>query len=456
MNKPSCDRRDFLNGLIATTGLLGLGGLSLEERVAYGLNNKDKEYQDRYYVFLFMNGGWDILLTLDPRDPTVFTEAQVPNTLIQTGYAQTPFPNGASPLVDTSLGPLGYFMGDALKHTDKFSIIRGLSMDTLGHVDSFQRLVTGKTPVGSRFRGSSFDVWTASLLGEQNPVPNLSLSLGTANLDQPGYASALRVGHPAQVYGALSRTTPFSKTQEAALNAFFKNSQACPSTSSSNFLTKAAASQQSISTVLSKDLADSFNLGATTKEIQDLKQKYMTNNEFNLPMQTVAIAAQALKTGLSRAVTGFLMIGNTLDTHDNLQTNGPDQMLGFNAYAHLIDDLSKSQYKDTDDSWLDRTTVILASEFSRYPLISALGGREHWLLNSVAIAGGDIKPGMVVGGSSDLGMMPLATNLATGKPDPENGEILKPEHIYRTLLTGIGVTDDVADLRVEPITALLK
>jgi len=100
--------------------------------------------------------------------------------------------------------------------------------------------------------------------------------------------------------------------------------------------------------------------------------------------------------------------------------------------------------------------VILASEFSRYPLVSAIGGREHWLLNSVAIAGGGIKPGMVIGASSDLGMMPIPTNLATGEPDPENGEILKPEHIYRTLLTEIGEGEDIPDLRVDPITALLK
>ena len=124
MSKHTCHRREFLGGLMAATGLLSLGGMSLEEQIAYAVDNAGEAYNDRYYILLYMSGGWDILLSLDPRDPAVFTAAQVPNTLIQPGYAQTPFPNGASPLVDTSLGPLGYYMGDALQHTDKMSIVR--------------------------------------------------------------------------------------------------------------------------------------------------------------------------------------------------------------------------------------------------------------------------------------------------------------------------------------------
>ena len=34
------------------------------------------------------------------------------------------------------------------------------------------------------------------------------------------------------------------------------------------------------------------------------------------------------------------------------------------------------------------------------------------------------------------------------------GDVLKPEHLYRAMLQEIGVTDDVADLRVEGLSAL--
>ena len=48
-----------------------------------------------------------------------------------------------------------------------------------------------------------------------------------------------------------------------------------------------------------------------------------------------------------------------------------------------------------------------------------------------------------------------AWQLSTGRPDP-GGEVLYPEHIYRTLMADVGVEEDVADLRVEPLGALLK
>ncbi len=52
-------------------------------------------------------------------------------------------------------------------------------------------------------------------------------------------------------------------------------------------------------------------------------------------------------------------------------------------------------------------------------------------------------------------MAPTKTNLTTGESDDVAGEIIKPEHIYRTLLHDIGVTADVTDMRVPAITALL-
>jgi uncharacterized protein (DUF1501 family) len=139
-----------------------------------------------------------------------------------------------------------------------------------------------------------------------------------------------------------------------------------------------------------------------------------------------------------------------------MTTNGPIQMQGFNLFSRLIEDLATTPYKDTEDSWLDRTTVILSSEFARAPLINTDGGRHHWLMNSMVLAGGDIQGGSIIGGSSDVGMEPQPVDLQTGAVDVEKGEIIKPEHIYQTLMKGIGVSGDPADYRAKPIDALLK
>jgi hypothetical protein len=52
-------------------------------------------------------------------------------------------------------------------------------------------------------------------------------------------------------------------------------------------------------------------------------------------------------------------------------------------------------------------------------------------------------------------MAPQRVDTATGRLDP-GGEVILPEHILRTLMVDAGIETDIADLRVEPITALLR
>ena len=47
-------------------------------------------------------------------------------------------------------------------------------------------------------------------------------------------------------------------------------------------------------------------------------------------------------------------------------------------------------------------------------------------------------------------------DLETGLVDPDNGVSIEHEHVTRTLLESVGITEDVADLRVDPIQALLS
>ena len=48
----------------------------------------------------------------------------------------------------------------------------------------------------------------------------------------------------------------------------------------------------------------------------------------------------------------------------------------------------------------------------------------------------------------------MATNLATGLPDPD-GVVLNPEHILRTLYDEVGI-DGSPDLRVQGMPALMR
>jgi len=63
------------------------------------------------------------------------------------------------------------------------------------------------------------------------------------------------------------------------------------------------------------------------------------------------------------------------------------------AFAALIDDLGRR-------GRLNSTLVVAAGEFGRTPRLNAAGGRDHWPgVWSVAMAGGGIRAGHVIGAS---------------------------------------------------------
>jgi uncharacterized protein (DUF1501 family) len=66
----------------------------------------------------------------------------------------------------------------------------------------------------------------------------------------------------------------------------------------------------------------------------------------------------------------------------------------------LIDDLECA-------GRLDSTLVVAAGEFGRTPRLNATGGRDHWPgVWSVALAGGGIRGGQVVGASDHAAAFP--------------------------------------------------
>jgi uncharacterized protein (DUF1501 family) len=82
-------------------------------------------------------------------------------------------------------------------------------------------------------------------------------------------------------------------------------------------------------------------------------------------------------------------------------------------------------------------------------------GRDHHLTNSCFMLGGCARGGAVVGASSDVGMQPQAVNIETGRVDP-GGNVILPEYVLRGLMVSAGIEDDIADLRVPPLTAAFR
>ena len=456
MSYTNLNRRRFLQGsLAAGTGLSMFGGTDAFNALAQTTPANDK---DIHYVFAYFSGGWDILVGLDPRDPAQFNSGNMSQTRIQPGYDLLDGTDGQ--LIQTASGlTFGPHIGMMRDHHDKMAVVRGMSMETLTHEAGRRRFLTGKPPSGLLARGSSASTWLASMHGQGQPIPNLSVRVESYNIDQPNFATALRTQGVPDLIRALRPALPaLSGPQNVQLDQLLSTVAQCPTSKKSVALRKAEEARKQANEMTMTQLDRLFDFQANNDEMAQLRSDFAIPNGtagLQSPEAQTAMAAQAIMNGISRAVS--IQATNGLDTHFNdwERDQGPRQETGFNAIARLITKLETSQYKNTSDSWLDHTVIVGFSEFSRTPMLNARGGRDHSLTGACFLAGAGIQGGVSVGASSNRGMEPQAMNLKTGAVDL-GGEVPKPEHVLQTLMFNAGHENDPADLRVYPIDAIRR
>lgn len=143
-------------------GLAAFGGLAPIVRLAKASGSGDT--LDRYFVFCYFSGGWDILLGLDPRDPALFTDDTRSDTRIDPGYDRL-LEVGKLPFTLSTGVMVGPYIGGLQRYADQLAIVRGMSMETLTHEAGRRRFITGKPPSGLLARGSSI----ASYLANSSP-----------------------------------------------------------------------------------------------------------------------------------------------------------------------------------------------------------------------------------------------------------------------------------------------
>lgn len=445
-------RRELMQGLALSGGLAAMGGfLPLLSR-AQAAEVRD----DLYFVFCYFNGGWDLLLSLDPRDPRIFRDDLKKTNGIQTGYAEQSA--GYDDLVDTGIDGMvfGPHIGNLASHADKLTVVRGMTMDTLTHEVGRRRFLTGRPPAGLQAQGSSLATVLAAEIGAGEPIPQLSVRVESYNADMPSFASAIRVNSVSDLVRALQPSPAAITTAEAAaVEALLAHERACGRFDGSQYMTEAFGFRDAAQDLVSLGLHSEFAFDASTPRMEALRALYgIDPKDMSGSPAQAAAAVTAITSGISRCVSIEATRG--LDTHgpEWASSHGRSLRDGFDVCAALIGDLVSRQYKDTADSWLDHTVVVGFSEFGRSPLLNSSGGRDHYLHNACFLAGGGIQGGRVLGRTSDSGMTPTRASLATGSPDAA-GEILKPEHVFRALMRHAGIEEDPGRLDVDAFEALL-
>jgi len=457
VKKNELHRRDFLRGTLAAgAGLATLGGLDPLQQLSYA-QQMNPDAPDRYYIFCYFSGGWDVLLGLDPRDPREFpseTES-IRNTRIQPGYETLQLADADIVRVNEEIA-FGPFIGALRGHADKMAIIRGMNMESVAHEGGRRRFLTGKPPSGTLARGSSGATWLAGRFGGGELVPNLSLRVESYNKEMPNFATALRVNAVPDLLRALRPAEPLlSPRQRRQLGLSLVDAANCPEAKASGTWQKAEYTRQKARQMVSEGIDSLFDFGSQSQTMRDLRQRYGFNQVNNSPGVSAALAAKAIMSGVSRCVSVNIVGG--LDSHQGTewtQQQGPRQQSGFDAIATMVDELATTEHPDGQGTWLERTYIVGFSEFSRTPLLNASGGRDHHITNSCFVMGGKVRGGQIIGASTDVGMEAPLVDRSTGQVSPE-GEIIKPEHVWRTLFDEVGI-DDSPDLRVQRLETLLQ
>jgi arylsulfatase A-like enzyme len=136
---------------------------------------------------------------------------------------------------------------------------------------------------------------------------------------------------------------------------------------------------------------------------------------------------------LEAGVTFVQVSHSNYDTHNENFSFHLEQLGEFDqGFSNLIDDLAAR-------GLLERTLVVVMSEFGRTPTVNYLYGRDHWdAAWSVALAGGGIKPGVVHGKTNDKG-----TEVVDGQ--------VNAGHLFHTYMRAVGIDPSGIEVDGRPI-----
>lgn len=217
------------------------------------------------------------------------------------------------------------------------------------------------------------------------------------------------------------------------------------------------------------DLERAYNLIASEKakaafnldeEPPKVRERYTFDPRANLPASRTGPSGGGNNIGqqclLARRLVErgvpFVTVNNTgWDNHTNLATyanrNPGDPGSASHALIPGLDKALSALIGDlADRGMLEDTLVLVMTDFGRTPKINSAGGRDHWPnCFSIAMAGGGVKGGQVIGESDALGEF-------------VNDRPITPADLSSTIYTLLGIdpghelhTPDGRPVRVAPL-----
>lgn len=395
-----CDeatRRDFLK-----VGTLGLAGISLPGLLAARAKaaQDGKSIKDTSVVWLYLSGGPTHVETFDPK---MTAPSEIRSV---TGEVATSLPG-------VTLG--GTFPKMAAV-ADKMAFVRSFAHRNSGHGGGTHWLMTGydnrMVDNGGLPTRPSLGAITSRVRGANHPVTGMPtyVRLGGIGSDGPAFLGTAYA--PFDPNGQASRNLALTLKEERL------NDRRELLTDLDRFRKDADASGLMNGLTAFESQAFNLILGSAPEAFNVKKEDAKTVDRYGKGLGQQMLVARRL----CEAGCGFVTINyGGWDMHGQIEQSMKRRAPELDqAVAAFLEDLA---YRGMSEKIL----LVITGEFGRTPRINRNAGRDHWApLSTLALAGGGLRMGQVVGESS-------------AKLDVPKSKPISPQDLMATVFHVLGI-----------------
>jgi hypothetical protein len=286
-------------------------------------------------------------------------------------------------------GPL---IGGLERHDEDLCLIHGVRSDTTNHPDGLAMLARGSISA----RPQRFDEQLAQRLPGDAPLTNLDLA--SPDGDVPFYEA--KRPQWAALRGEAQRA------QIGELNGSEQDAEQ---------LARASATALHIEHFLAAARRDAARL--------DRSFKGFLGRHLRLAFQAVRGNWAKCVSVASRALF--------FDSHsDNFRFQRERVPSTFADLATLIDLLKGTHNRH--GALFEQTTIVVFSEFGRFPRLNREGGKDHWPENTWILAGKGVVPGLTIGASDDR-HVGLPVDFRSGQVQRDGGRHVFLDNAFATI-----------------------
>lgn len=393
--KRESSRRDFLKvGFLSTVGITLGDYFALQSARAaqtagqhslWGANRSQaaKEAPADSVIQIFLEGGISHIDSFDPK----------PNAAVEI--------RGELGAVKTNTGE---YFGGLLKHTaavaDKIAVVRGFSHTEAAHERGQHSMFTGYQPSPAILYPSMGAV-VAHEQGPRNDLPGyvcvpdasnpwsgtgyLSSAYGPFALGSDPASKDFRVRDLAAPEGVDEQRMARRRALLDTVNDHFRSMEQAEALESMD-----AFYQRAYNLISSPQAREAFNIDAEDAQLRDEYGRSAIG-------QRLLMARRLVEAGVRFVTVTY----GGWDHHKRIKDGLAGRLPAVDqAFATLIRDLDRR-------GLLQRTLVLVTSEFGRTPRINRDAGRDHWPKTfAVVFAGGGVQGGRIVGASDPTGAEP--------------------------------------------------